>query len=99
MRGPFFARRMSARGLFVVALLAAGTAAAADTYRSGSRVITVGDSAAKLGQIIGNPSFKEPIETKEGGRVGERWQYAIDGKTVTFEIRNGNISAIDERKD
>ena len=104
MRCPFFARVLPARGmfvrgLFVAGLLAAGVAVAADTYRSGSRVITVGDSAAKLGQIIGSPSFKEPIETKEGGRVGERWQYAIDGKTVTFEIRNGSITGIDERRD
>jgi hypothetical protein len=40
-----------------------------------------------------------PIETKEGGYQGERWQYAIDGKTVTFEIRDSKVAAIDERRD
>ena len=94
MRCPFFAA-----GLLAAGLLVAGQSFAADTYRSGTRVITVGDSAAKLSQIVGSPSFKEPIETKEGGREGERWQYALDGKTVTFEIRNGSITAIDERRD
>lgn len=88
------------RGLILAAgLLAAGLAVAADTYRSGTRVITVGDSAAKLSQIVGTPTFKEPIESKEGGREGERWQYALDGKTVTFEIRNGTVAAIAERRD
>ncbi|WP_257388220.1 DUF2845 domain-containing protein [Tahibacter caeni] len=80
-------------------LLAAGLAVAADTYRSGNRVITVGDSAAKLAQIVGTPTIKETIETREGGREGERWQYAVDGKTVTFEIRNGKVASIDERRD
>ncbi|HSX61975.1 MAG TPA: DUF2845 domain-containing protein [Tahibacter sp.] len=85
--------------ILAAGLLAAGASLAADTYRSGTRVISVGDSATKLNQIIGAPSFKEPIESRQGGYVGERWQYALDGKTVTFEIRNGNISAIDEQRD
>lgn len=85
--------------LLAAGLLMAGLAVAADTYRSGSRVITVGDSAAKLTQIVGAPAIKVPIETKQGGYEGERWQYAIDGKTVTFEIRDSKIAAIDERRD
>lgn len=80
-------------------LLAAAAAGASDTYRSGNRVITVGDSAAKLAQIVGTPAIKEPIETRQGGREGERWQYAVDGKTVTFEVRNGKVASIDERRD
>jgi hypothetical protein len=85
--------------VLAVGLLAAGLVGAADTYRSGSRVITVGDSTAKLAQIVGTPTIKEPIESPQGGREGERWQYAIDGKTVTFEIRNGKVASIDERRD
>ncbi len=85
--------------ILAAGLLAAGLASAADTYRSGSRVITVGDSAAKLTQIVGTPTLKEPIETRQGGQVGERWQYAVDGKTVTFEIRDGKVHSIDERRD
>ena len=85
--------------LLAAGLLAAGLASAADTYRSGTRVITVGDSAAKLTQVVGTPTRKEPVETRQGGYVGERWQYAIDGKTVTFEIRDGKVFSIDERRD
>jgi hypothetical protein len=88
-----------AAGLLVAGLLSTDVSIAADTYRSGTRVISVGDSATKLSQLIGSPAFKEPIESKQGGREGERWQYAMNGKTVTFEIRNGSISAIDERRD
>ena len=80
-------------------LLAAGLAVAAETYRSGTRVITVGDSTARLVQIVGAPTIKETIETPQGGGEGERWQYAVDGKTVTFEIRNGKVASIDERRD
>lgn len=85
--------------ILAAGLLMAGLAVAADTYRSGSRVITVGDSAAKLAQIVGDPAIKVPIETKEGGYQGERWQYSLDGKTVTFEIRDSKVASIDERRD
>ena len=63
-----------AAGLLAAGLLATDVSVAADTYRSGTRVISVGDSATKLSQVIGSPAFKEPIESKQGGREGERWQ-------------------------
>ncbi|MCQ4164611.1 DUF2845 domain-containing protein [Tahibacter harae] len=85
--------------ILAAGLLMAGTALAADTYRVGSRVITVGDSAAKVSQAVGEPAVKVPIESKQGGYLGERWQYALDGKTVTFEIRAGKVASIDERYD
>lgn len=85
--------------ILLVCLLSAGLALASDTFRSGSRVITVGDSAAKLVQVVGTPTIKEPIESKGGGHEGERWQYALDGKTVTFEIRDSKVISIDERRD
>lgn len=85
--------------MLAAGLVTAGLAVAGDTYRSGSRVIAVGDSAAKLTQIVGSPAIKVPIESKEGGYQGERWQYAMDGKTVTFEIRDSKVAAIDERRD
>jgi hypothetical protein len=88
--------------LYTFALLAglgmAGLAQGADTYRSGTRVVSVGDSAAKLAGIVGEPAIKEPIESTQGGREGERWQYALDGKTVTFEIRNGKVASISEQR-
>lgn len=85
--------------ILAAGLLLAGTALAADTYRVGSRVITVGDSAAKVSQAVGEPAIKVPIESKQGGYLGEHWQYALGGKTVTFEIRAGKVASIDERHD
>jgi hypothetical protein len=42
---------------------------------------------SKLIELAGEPSYKEPIETKCGGHDGERWQYAQDGGlVVTFVI-------------
>ena len=72
---------------------------AADTFRFGSRIVEVGDSAAKLVDIGGAPAYKEPIESKEGGHQGERWQYSQAGGTVTFVIRDGKIAAIEQKRD
>ncbi len=80
--------------------LAFSTAAPAfDTYRVGSQLIHTGDSATELLDVLGNPVYKEPIETGRGGFVGERWQYRLDGKAVTFTIRDGRIVHIDEIRD
>ena len=80
--------------------LAFSTAAPAfDTYRIGSQLIHTGDSATELLDVLGNPVYKEPIETGRGGFVGERWQYRLDGKAVTFTIRDGRIVHIDEIRD
>lgn len=80
------------------ALLLCVAAQASDTFRSGSRVVVVGDSATKLLDVVGKPDLKEPIETTAGGHEGERWQYAIDGKTVSFVLKDGKIVQIDERR-
>jgi hypothetical protein len=85
-----------------VLLLALGLPALAqafDTYRFGSKLISVGDSASKLADLAGQPGYKEPIENKRGAFIGERWQYRIDGKTVTFTIREGRVSEIEESRD
>ena len=82
--------------LFAFALLCASAAHAMDTYRFGSRLVEVGDSVSKLVELAGQPAYKEPIETKEGGREGERWQYQDGGTAVTFVIKEGRIAAIEQ---
>lgn len=80
--------------------LAFSTAAPAfDTYRVGSQLIRTGDSVSELLDRLGNPVYKEVIETGRGGFVGERWQYRLDGKAVTFTISGGRIVHIDEIRD
>lgn len=87
------------RGLLFSLLIFACSAYAADTFRFGNRIVEVGDSAAKLVEVGGAPAYKEPIESKEGGHQGERWQYSREGGTVTFVIRDGKIAAIEQKRD
>lgn len=70
-----------------------------DTYRIGSRLIRTGDSVSELVALIGEPLYKEPIETRHGGFIGEHWQYRLDNKAVTFTIRDGRVVHIDEIRD
>ena len=85
------------RRLLLLALLASASAYAADTYRFGTRLVEVGDSASKLADIAGPPGYKEPIETAQGGHEGERWQYTDGPNTITFVIKNGRIAAIEQK--
>ena len=80
----------------VAALLCAGSVHALDTYRFGSRLVEVGDSVGKLVELAGQPAYKEPIETKQGGREGERWQYQDGNTSVTFVIKESRIAAIEQ---
>lgn len=87
------------RSLLVVLLLSLSLAAyATSTYRIGSEVLTVGDSAVRVMQLLGQPDFKEPVESEYGGHRGERWQYQRDGgHIVTVTIINGKVSDIEDR--
>ncbi|KLD62752.1 DUF2845 domain-containing protein [Dyella japonica] len=86
------------RYLFIALLLLSATATAADTYRVGSEVLTVGDSAARAMQMMGKPDFKEPVQSDFGGYQGERWQYMRDdGRVVIITILNGKVSDIADR--
>lgn len=82
---------------FVLSLLAGP--ALADTYNFGLRVITDGDSTGKLIDLAGKPDQTSPIENKFGARIGEKWIYYRDGKTITFTIdNNGKIISIIESR-
>lgn len=87
------------RSLVFSLIFLASAAYAADTFRFGNRLVEVGDSAAKLIEVAGSPAYKEPIESKEGGHEGERWQYSQGGGTVTFVIKNSKIAAIEQKRD
>lgn len=74
-------------------------ALAFDACRFGEKLVTVGDSAAKLSDLAGQPVYRPPIENDKGALEGERRQYRIDGKTVTFTIRESHVSEIQESRD
>lgn len=87
------------RRYLAVLLLSLSLAAhAASTYRVGSEVLVVGDSAVRAMQLLGTPDFKEPVDSDFGGHQGERWQYQRDdGHIVTVTVISGKISEIQDR--
>lgn len=84
--------------LLAAALALLAVPAFADSTRFGDKLLTDGDSAAKVKQIAGEPDAIEPIQNKFGATQGERWQYFRDGKTITFTIVEGKVTAIVETR-
>jgi hypothetical protein len=82
--------------LLLVLLLLSLSAHAGNTYRIGTQVLTVGDSAARAVELLGQPAYREPIENAYGAYRGERWQFAADGITVVVTIYQGRVASIDE---
>lgn len=80
----------------LVLMLAAGVAQAAESYRFGSKVLTVGDNAGKLVELAGTPVHKEPVENKFGAFEGERWEYRLEGKTLVVTVTKGKVAQFDE---
>ncbi|WP_243038672.1 DUF2845 domain-containing protein [Dyella sedimenti] len=87
------------RRCLAIALLSLSLAAhAGNTYRVGSEVLTVGDSAVRTIQLMGKPDYKEPVESDFGGYQGERWQYLRDdGRIVIVTIISGKVADIQDR--
>lgn len=86
------------RYLLLALLLLSASAYATNTYRVGSSVLTVGDSAVRAMQLMGKPDFKEPVQSDFGGYQGERWQYLRDdGRVVIITIVNGKVAEIADR--
>lgn len=90
---------MKFRWLLLVCVAFATLAHAFDTYRVGSRLIRVGDSASELMEMLGEPIYKEPVTTRFGGHVADTWQFRLDGKAGQFMISGGRIRRIEEIRD
>jgi hypothetical protein len=71
-------------------------AAAADTYRFGSQVVTTGDSEGRLRQVAGKPDRETPIESRHGGLEGYRLEYFKRGKSIQFEVIDGRVASISQ---
>ncbi|MCE5232796.1 MAG: hypothetical protein ABFC67_03115 [Mizugakiibacter sp.] len=88
--------------------LLCGIAAAADTVRIGTHLIEVGDSAALLRDVAGEPDARASARAAPAARgsrrrgarrdagSGERWTYRDRGRTLGFVIRDGVIVAIEQ---
>lgn len=86
--------------VLLACLLLPGLAAAADTVRIGTHIVEIGDSAALLRDVAGEPQARRSarVDAARGQRRGggERWTYREHGRTLDFVIRDGVIVAIDQ---
>jgi hypothetical protein len=100
------------RRYLVIALFACSFSAhALESLRVGNDLLVVGDSAARVKALLGNPSVhakgrsSKKASSKASGKrqgksgksdKGEKWQYRRDGHTITITIVEGKISHIDD---
>lgn len=79
-------------------LLVIGASHAAEGWRVDGKLIRVGDSKPEVLRVAGKPDMRNRIESREGGTIGNRWYYVIDGydsKTVIITFRGGRVSEIE----
>ena len=75
---------MQARiGLLLVGILMAGTAAAAESMRCGSRLVTDGDPKAKVAALCGRPDYSEQRTIYRAGIPRTRLGDGRPGDTLT----------------
>jgi hypothetical protein len=83
--------------------------AGSGTLRVGNQVLTAGDSATRVVELLGKPSYKSHGKGSSGRRAtgsrktrsrhaaepsGERWQYRQGNRIVTIVIVDGRVDAI-----
>lgn len=89
----------------------AGIAAASGTLRVGSQVLTAGDSAVRVVELLGQPSRKFRSRSSSSGGRGrgrvrvltadqgsERWQYRRGDHVTTVTIVDGRVGDIQDRR-
>lgn len=73
-------------------------AQAATSLRVNDKVLTVGDTAARVQQLLGSPTLRTYLHRQDGGLPddqlahGEQWQYVQNGKTEIITIVNGRVT-------
>ncbi|GGA42465.1 DUF2845 domain-containing protein [Dyella nitratireducens] len=86
------------RYLLLGLLLASITAQAATSLRVGDKVLTIGDSAAYVQQLMGPPTVRTYLHRTDGSLTddqvsrGEQWQYVQDNKIEIITIVNGKVT-------
>ena len=86
------------RYLILVLSLTSMTVHAETSLRINNKVLTVGDSAARILQLMGEPTIRAFASTQTGGlpanqlASGEHWQYSQNGKTVIVTIIGGRVA-------
>jgi hypothetical protein len=71
------------------------------SLRVGSKVLTLGDSAVRVQQLLGEPTVRTLSQAHVRSMPGnqlvsvEQWQYARDGKTIIITIHGGRVDNIE----
>jgi len=98
----------------VLALCVFSAAAqASSSLRVDNQVLTIGDSAVRVTELLGKPSHKSHrggsrsssrgrrsrvhVVAKDSAR-GEQWQYRRDDRVTIVTIVDGKVSDIDDRR-
>lgn len=87
--------------LALALVLASASAFAGTSLRVGSKVLTVGDSAVRVLELMGEPAIRALSQSQSGGlpnnqlAAGEQWQYAQEGKTIIITVVGGRVASIE----
>ena len=82
--------------LIIALLLSFSALAEYDTIAINGKVIATGDRAARLRDVAGEPDYVSEIRDGYGHKIGETWEYKINGRYVTFDIYGGEIAEISD---
>jgi hypothetical protein len=91
-------RVLMRRYLFLILLLVSFATQAMTSLRVGSRVLTIGDTAAKVLELMGEPTVRALVYQLAKGRPGnhfvpgEQWQYPQEGKTIVITMVGGRAT-------
>jgi hypothetical protein len=85
------------RYMFLALLMVSFVAQASSTLRVGDKVLSIGDTAARVQELLGPPVTRVLLHQSDGlpnDQVsrGEQWQYVQDGKTVIVTIVDGKAT-------
>ena len=100
------------RYVLLASLMTICSAHALQSIRVGSQLLVVGDSAARVKELLGQPAVRASSSSGQckthkavpgaSGRGKQRkagcqqWQYRRDGHTTTFFLVDGKIIRIDD---
>lgn len=93
-KGIFIMKRYLLLGLLCTSL----AAHAATSLRVNDKVLTIGDTAARVVELLGQPTARSYIPQPKGISpddplgYGEQWQYVMDGKTEIITIVYGKVT-------
>lgn len=87
-------------------LFACAVQASGGTLRVGSQVLMAGDSATRVIELLGKPTYRSHAQATSSGRSkgkksakssspsGEQWQYRQGNRIVTIVVANGKVTSI-----